>query len=220
MTPVMILSDAYIAKASEPWMIPNIDNIQEFPIEFKKDKDNFQPFKRNSKTLSREWVIPGTPGLEYRIGGLEKNSITGNISYDSDNHSEMTEIRAEKILRVASDFEKLKVVGPDKGDILLVGWGSTNGPISEVQDQLSKNGTKISHIQVRCLWPIQKNLSDITNNFKNIVIIEMNDGQLYKLIRTEIKNKVHTINQISGKPFRVSKLIEELKNLELLKDKK
>ena len=220
MTPVMILSDAYIANASEPWLIPNIDNIQEFPIEFKKDKDNFQPFKRNSKTLSREWVIPGTPGLEYRIGGLEKYSITGNISYDSDNHSEMTEIRAEKILRVASDFEKLEVVGPDKGDILLVGWGSTNGPISEVQDQLSKNGTKISHIQIRCLWPIQKNLSDITNNFKNIVIIEMNDGQLYKLIRTEIKNKVHTINQISGKPFRVSKLIEELKNLELLKDKK
>ena len=216
MTPVMILSDAYIANASEPWLIPDINSIEKFPVKFEAEKKDFLPFSRNPNTLSKKWIKPGTPGLEYRIGGLEKNSITGNISYDSDNHSEMTEIRAEKVLRVASDIEDLIINGPDKGEILLVGWGSTNGPISETQYKLFKEGVKISHIQLRCLWPMHKNVKKIISNFNNVVIIEMNDGQLYKLLRAEIKNKVYTINQISGKPFRITKLIDELKNFDLI----
>ena len=216
MTPVMILSDAYIANASEPWLIPDINSIEKFPVKFEAEKKDFLPFSRNPNTLSKKWIKPGTPGLEYRIGGLEKNSITGNISYDSDNHSEMTEIRAEKVLRVASDIEDLIINGPDKGDILLVGWGSTNGPIAETQYKLFKEGVKISHIQLWCLWPMHKNVKKIISNFNNVVIIEMNDGQLYKLLRPEIKNKVYTINQISGKPFRITKLIDELKNFDLI----
>jgi len=213
MTPVMILSDAYLANASEPWLIPNIEKIEKFPVNFSNYDENYKPFERNSNTLARKWVKPGTKGMEHRIGGLEKDSISGNISYDPENHSEMTKLRARKIQNIEKEFSNIKINGNNNGDILIIGWGSTNGPISEVKEILINEKIKVSHIQLNCLWPINTKLKKIIENFNHTIVIEMNEGQLCNLLRTEIAPEAISITQVSGKPFRVSDLRDKLINI-------
>ena len=213
MTPVMILSDAYLTNASEPWLIPDINKIKEKAVSFGDYKENFMPFERDPITLARKWVKPGTKGMEHRIGGLEKDSISGNISYDPDNHQKMTNLRSQKIKNIQNELDDININGPEKGDLLVIGWGSTNGPISEAQDKLSKKGLKISHIQVSCLWPISDNLIKIASKFKSIIVVEMNEGQLYSILKTEGITKAQSLTQVSGKPIRVSYLLEEFKKI-------
>ena len=213
MTPVMILSDAYLTNASEPWLIPDINKIKEKAVSFGDYKENFMPFERDPITLARKWVKPGTKGMEHRIGGLEKDSISGNISYDPDNHQKMTNLRSQKIKNIQNELDDININGHEKGDLLVIGWGSTNGPISEAQDKLSKKGLKISHIQVSCLWPISDNLIEIASKFKSIIVVEMNEGQLYSILKTEGITKAQSLTQVSGKPIRVSYLLEEFKKI-------
>ncbi len=213
MTPVMILSDAYLTNASEPWLIPDINKIKEKAVSFGDYKENFMPFERDPITLARKWVKPGTKGMEHRIGGLEKDSISGNISYDPENHQKMTNLRSQKIKNIQNELDDININGHEKGDLLVIGWGSTNGPISEAQDELSKKGLKISHIQVSCLWPISDNLIEIASKFKSIIVVEMNEGQLYSILKAEGITKAQSLTQVSGKPIRVSYLLEEFKKI-------
>ena len=213
MTPVMILSDAYLTNASEPWLIPDINKIKEKAVSFGKYKENFMPFERDPITLARKWVKPGTKGMEHRIGGLEKDSISGNISYDPENHQKMTNLRSQKIKNIQNELDDININGPEKGDLLVIGWGSTNGPISEAQDELSKKGLKISHIQVSCLWPISDNLKEIASKFESVIVVEMNEGQLYSILKTEGITKAQSLTQVSGKPIRVSYLLEKFKKI-------
>ena len=213
MTPVMILSDAYLTNASEPWLIPNIEKINKFPTKFSDYIENFEPFYRDPKTLARKWVKPGTKGMEHRIGGLEKDSLSGNISYDPENHSKMTSLRRQKIQNIENEFLDITIDGSNSGDILLIGWGSTNGPIAEAKELLLSKNIKISHLQLNCLWPLSSKLKEIFSKFKYTVVIEMNDGQLFNLLRTEIAPKAISITQVSGKPFRVSFLEDKILNI-------
>ena len=213
MTPVMILSDAYLTNASEPWLIPDISKIKEKAVSFGEYKENFMPFERDPITLARKWVKPGTKGMEHRIGGLEKDSISGNISYDPENHQQMTNLRSQKIKNIQNELDGISINGPEKGDLLVIGWGSTNGPISEAQDELSKKGLSISHVQVSCLWPISDNLKEIASKFKAVIVVEMNEGQLYSILKTEGITKAQSLTQVSGKPIRVSYLLEEFKKI-------
>ena len=213
MTPVMILSDAYLTNASEPWLIPDINKIKEKAVSFGEYKENFMPFERDPITLARKWVKPGTKGMEHRIGGLEKDSISGNISYDPENHQKMTNLRSQKIKNIQNEMDDININGPEKGDLLVIGWGSTNGPISEAQDELSKKGLKISHIQVSCLWPISDNLKEIASKFESVIVVEMNEGQLYSILKTEGITKAQSLTQVSGKPIRVSYLLEKFKKI-------
>ena len=213
MTPVMILSDAYLTNASEPWLIPDINKIKEKAVSFGEYKENFMPFERDPITLARKWVKPGTKGMEHRIGGLEKDSISGNISYDPENHQKMTNLRSQKIKNIQNELDDININGPEKGDLLVIGWGSTNGPISEAQDELSKKGLKISHIQVSCLWPISDNLKEIASKFESVIVVEMNEGQLYSILKTEGITKAQSLTQVSGKPIRVSYLLEKFKKI-------
>ena len=213
MTPVMILSDAYLTNASEPWLIPDINKIKEKAVSFGEYKENFMPFERDPITFARKWVKPGTKGMEHRIGGLEKDSISGNISYDPENHQKMTNLRSQKIKNIQNELDDININGPEKGDLLVIGWGSTNGPISEAQDELSKKGLKISHIQVSCLWPISDNLKEIASKFESVIVVEMNEGQLYSILKTEGITKAQSLTQVSGKPIRVSYLLEKFKKI-------
>ena len=213
MTPVMILSDAYLTNASEPWLIPDINKIKGKAVSFGEYKENFMPFERDPITLARKWVKPGTKGMEHRVGGLEKDSISGNISYDPENHQKMTNLRSQKIKNIQNELDDININGPEKGDLLVIGWGSTNGPISEAQDELSKKGLKISHIQVSCLWPISDNLKEIASKFESVIVVEMNEGQLYSILKTEGITKAQSLTQVSGKPIRVSYLLEKFKKI-------
>ena len=213
MTPVMILSDAYLTNASEPWLIPDVNKIKEKAVSFGEYKENFMPFERDPVTLARKWVKPGTKGMEHRIGGLEKDSISGNISYDPENHQKMTNLRSQKIKNIQNELEGFSINGPEKGDLLVIGWGSTNGPIAEAQDELSKKGLKISHVQVSCLWPISDNLKEIASKFEAVIVVEMNEGQLYSILKTEGITNAQSLTQVSGKPIRVSYLLEKFKKI-------
>jgi 2-oxoglutarate ferredoxin oxidoreductase subunit alpha len=207
MTPVMLLTDGYLANASEPWLIPDIDKIAPFPAKHRTDPEGFYPFQRDEKTLARTWAIPGTPGLEHRIGGLERNYKTGHISYDPANHQKMTEIRKAKIDGVANDIPEQDVaLGPGKGKIAIVGWGSTYGPIHRAVINLNEEGIGAAHIHLRYLWPLPRNLGDLLRRYERVIVPEMNTGQLVKLLRAEYLIPAEGVNKISGQPFKVTEI--------------
>src|SRR5215207_6699038 len=186
MTPVIFLSDGYIANGAEPWRFPKSADLPQIKVNFKKemsaDETTFMPYLRDEK-LVRPWAVPGTPGLEHRIGGLEKQNITGNVSYDSDNHQLMVKIRQEKVDKIADHIPEQKLDnGPEKGDVLVLGWGSTYGVIKTSVEQLIKEGYSVAHAHLRYLRPFPKNLGDIFSNYKTVVIPEINNGQLIKII--------------------------------------
>jgi 2-oxoglutarate ferredoxin oxidoreductase subunit alpha len=207
MTPVLLLSDNYIANASEPWNLPDVEKIARFPAKFREDPVDFHPYERDSATLARPWAIPGTPGLEHRIGGLERDAVSGNISYDPANHQRMTELRATKIARIAEDIpEQVIDQGPDSGPMVVVGWGSSYGPISRAVGDLLSEGVQVSHVHLRHIWPLPRNLGDLLGGFERVLVPEMNMGQLVKLLRSEFLVPAEGLNKVSGKPFMIAEI--------------
>ncbi len=202
MTPVICLTDGYVANGAEPWIVPNADELAEIPVTFAKDPATFQPYARDEKTLSRPWAIPGTPGLEHRIGGLEKQHITGNINYEPDNHDFMVKLRAEKIERIADDIPSQTVEGDAEGDLLVLGWGSTYGSIKSAVSEARAKGHSVSQAHLRYVNPFPKNLGEILYRFKNVLIPEINNGQLIKLIRAKYLVPAIGYNVIKGLPLR------------------
>ena len=212
MTPVMLLTDGYLANASEPWNIPDADKIPKFPVKFLNDTNEFSPTKRDPVTLARNWPIPGTPHLEHRIGGIEKSYDTGNISYDAANHQKMTDIRKNKIDGIANDIPEQKVTrGEDAGEIAVVGWGSTFGPITRAVQKIRLEGHKVSHIHIRHIWPLPKNLGSLLNGFKKVIVAEINTGQLITVLRSQYLIDAQGLNKISGQPFKVSEVEEAIR---------
>jgi len=207
MTPVMLLSDGYIANGQEPWLIPDTKKLKAIEVSFRTDPTGYQVYARNEKTLARDWVRPGTPGLEHRIGGLEKDSLTGGVSYDPINHDKMVRTRAEKVERIAQDYPATKVNGDRKGEVLVLGWGSTYGAITQAVDTLRARGRSISNCHLRYLNPLPRDLEEILRGFKTVIIPELNLGQLRMIIRAKYLVDAQGINKIQGKPFKVSELI-------------
>src|SRR5712692_1755448 len=210
MTPVFLLSDGYIANGQEPWLIPNTKNLKPIEVRFRTDPNNFFVYDRDPSTLARAWVRPGTPGLEHRIGGLEKDFLTGAVSYDPVNHERMVRIRAEKVARIAQDYPPTSVSGDSSGDVLVVGWGSSFGAITQAVSQLRGRGRSVSSVHLRYLNPLPKDLGEILKRFKRIVVPELNLGQLSKILRSEYLVDAKGINKIQGKPFKISELVARI----------
>jgi 2-oxoglutarate ferredoxin oxidoreductase subunit alpha len=204
MTPVILLSDTYIANAAEPWLVPDADQLEPFKVNFRTEPEGFQPYLRDETTLARPWVKPGTPGLEHRIGGLERSDVSGNVSNDADNHQLMTNIRFNKIAGIADDIPLQEVeLGGDSGQIVVVGWGSTYGPISRAVGHLRDEGKAVSHIQLRYINPLPKNLGKLLARFDKILVPEMNMGQLSTLLRDRYMLPTESLCKVTGKPFRI-----------------
>jgi 2-oxoglutarate ferredoxin oxidoreductase subunit alpha len=204
MTPVILLTDGYMANASEPWIIPDMDTLEPFPVVNDRTPENFAPYGRDPDTLSRPWVAPGTPGGIHRIGGLERASGTGNVSYDPANHQAMTDLRAAKIAGIARDIPAQGVeLGADTGRVAVLGWGSSYGPINRAVSNLTAEGLAVSHIHLRHIWPLPANLGTLLAGFDKVLVPEMNNGQLATLLRAELLIDVDSMPKISGKPFKV-----------------
>ena len=202
-----------MANAAEPWKLPDTDDIDPFPVEFATSSKDFHPYLRNEKTLARNWAIPGSPGLEHRIGGIEKDYDSGNISYDADNHHKMTKVRAKKTLNIANDIPEQEVsCGNTKGKMVVVGWGSTYGAIQQATLRCRDAGLDVSHIHIRHLWPLPKNLGELLGGFEKILVPEMNNGQLVTLLRSEYLVPAESLTQITGQPFKVADLEKEIQN--------
>lgn len=217
MTPVIFLSDGYIANGAEPWKFPSADDLPPIKIEFKTQlghmEEKFQPYLRDEK-LVRPWAIPGTPGLEHRIGGLEKQNVTGNISYEPENHQVMVKIRQEKVDKIADHIPLQKLdSGPDQGDVLVLGWGSTYGAIKSATNELQQQGISVSHAHLRYLRPFPKNLGDLMKNFKHVLIPEINNGQLIKIIRDQFLIDAKGYNKIMGVPITKGEMIEKIREI-------
>lgn len=207
MTPVMLLTDGYIANAAEPWKIPDLDGYEPFKVAFHTDPEEFHPFMRDEQTLSRVWAKPGTPDLMHRIGGIERSFDTGHISYDAENHHKMTKIRAAKIDGIADDIPAQDVtLGNEGGKLAVVGWGSTYGPINRAVDNLIQRGKDVAHIHVRHIWPLPANLGDLLHTYENVLVPEMNNGQLVTLLRAEYLIDAKGLNRISGQPFKITEI--------------
>src|SRR5438034_3766913 len=212
MTPVIILSDGYLAHAAEPWRIPTEADLPRFPIAFRTDPDGFHPFLRDSKTLARPWVRPGTPGLEHRIGGLEKDYDTAHISYDPDNHARMTKARADKIAGIARDVPLQAVaLGEDHGAMAVVAWGSTFGPIHQAVRRARDEGHDVAHIHLRYVSPFPRNLGDLLKRYDRVLVPEMNNGQLVRLLRAEYLIPAEGLSKVTGKPFKVAEILEAIR---------
>ncbi|MBD0293794.1 MAG: 2-oxoglutarate ferredoxin oxidoreductase subunit alpha, partial [Flavisolibacter sp.] len=217
MTPVIFLSDGYIANGAEPWRFPASEDLPPIHVTFKTElghnETKFQPYQRNEK-LVRPWALPGTPGLEHRIGGLEKENITGNVSYDPDNHQTMVKIRQEKVDKIADYIPEQTIDnGPEEGKLLVLGWGSTYGVIKTAVAELLAEGHSVAHAHLRYLRPFPRNLGAILNNYETVLIPEINNGQLIKIIRSEYLVDAKGYNKIMGVPITKSELVEAMKKL-------
>jgi 2-oxoglutarate ferredoxin oxidoreductase subunit alpha len=213
MTPVFYLSDGYLGNGSEPWKIPKADSLPRIDIEFQTNPDGFHPYSRNEATLARPWAVPGTPGLEHRIGGLEKQHITGNVSYHPDNHEFMVRLRAEKIARIANFIPEIEVFGKPEGKVLVVGWGGTYGAITSAVEAMQARGKSVSSIHLRYLNPFPSNLGDVLSRFERIVVPELNLGQLRLLLRARYLVDAVGLNKVKGHPFKISEVIGKLEEL-------
>jgi 2-oxoglutarate/2-oxoacid ferredoxin oxidoreductase subunit alpha len=205
MTPVVVLSDGYIANGSEPWRLPAIDDLTPIPVKFWTDPKTFQPYMRDPKTLARPWAKPGTPGLEHRIGGIEKQDVTGNVSYDAANHERMCHLRAEKVAKIADDIPLAEVAGAKSGRVLVLSWGSTRGAIAGPISRL-KPGTPVGWCHLRYLNPLPKNLGDVIARFDRVLVPELNLGQLSKVISSQFGIPVIQFNKVQGRPFMTSEI--------------
>ena len=212
MTPVVLLSDTFIANAAEPWRLPDVDALEPFPVTFHTEAEDFQPYRRDAETLARHWVKPGTPGLEHRIGGLEKDYTTGNVSYDPENHQRMTDVRHEKIARIADDIPEQEVdQGPTHGPLAVVGWGSTYGPISRAVERSRDEGISVSHIHLRHLNPLPRNLGDLLVGFDKVLVPEMNMGQLTTVLRSRYLVPAVSVPKVTGKPFKIVEIMDAIR---------
>jgi 2-oxoglutarate/2-oxoacid ferredoxin oxidoreductase subunit alpha len=215
-TPVFMLSDAYLANGSEPWLIPDPDAIAEIGVEFAvgpNQDGSFMPYLRDPETLARPWALPGTPGLEHRIGGLEKADVTGNVSYDPDNHDYMVRVRAQKVAGIAADIPELEVDHDEGAKLLVLSWGGTYGPVTAGVRRVRKAGGKVAQAHLRHLNPFPRNLGDVLRTYDRVLIPEMNLGQLLKLVRAEFLVDAAGYNRVRGMPFTSSELAEAMESM-------
>lgn len=214
MTPVIFLSDGYLANGSEPWRIPALDDLPRVTVSFRTDREGFEPYARDPETMARPWAIPGTPGLEHRIGGLSKEEGSGNVSYAPENNERMVHARAEKIARIARTIPQLEVHGDSQGDLIVLGWGSTSGVIRTACEKLRDEGVPVSWTHLRYLNPFPSNLGDVLSQFQRVLIPELNSGQLRMLITATFRADTVGLNKLQGRPFFVSEVrdavVEEL----------
>jgi 2-oxoglutarate ferredoxin oxidoreductase subunit alpha len=213
MTPVFFLSDGYLANGAEPWRLPAIEELPKLEVKFASDPETFRPFGRNPETLARPWAVPGTPGLEHRIGGLEKADVTGNVSYDPANHEHMVHVRAEKIARIADELPPTEVFGAPEGKVLVVGWGSTYGSITSAVERLREQGKPVSSIHLRYLNPLPHDLGEILSRFERVLVPEMNLGQLSLLLRARYLVDAVSLSKIQGRPFKISEIAARIDQL-------
>jgi 2-oxoglutarate ferredoxin oxidoreductase subunit alpha len=206
MVPVILLSDGYIANGSEPWALPNLASLQRFDVTHRTDPKGYFVYERDPKTLARAWVIPGTPGLEHRIGGIEKDALTGNISYAPDNHEKQTHVRQAKVDRIAQEIGELDLSGPESGDVLVIGWGGTYGALRQAQQALHATGKAVAHAHLRWLSPLEPGLAKIIRNYKRVIVAELNMGQLRMVIRDKFLVDAIGLNKIQGLPFKVAEV--------------
>ena len=212
MTPVMVLTDGYITNASEPWLIPDPSTYDRFDVTFRTDPENFQPFMRDDTTLARPWVKPGTPEMMHRIGGIERSYDTGHISYEPANHQKMTDVRAAKVNGIANDIPEQEVaVGAAGGKLAVVGWGSTYGPINRAVANLRDEGLDVSQIHLRYIWPLPRNLGELLHSYDQVLVAEMNTGQLRTLLRSEYLVPAEGLNKVNGKPFLIAELEDAIR---------
>jgi 2-oxoglutarate/2-oxoacid ferredoxin oxidoreductase subunit alpha len=212
MTPVFLLSDGYLGNGAEPWRVPKPEDLPRFDVEFWTRREGFQPYGRDPKTLARPWAIPGTPGLEHRIGGLEKENGSGNVSYDPVNHDTMIRLRAEKIARIENDIPELTVLGPATGKVLVVGWGSTYGAITSAVELLQRRGASVASVHLRYLNPFPRNLGSLLKSYDTVLVPELNLGQLRMLIRARYLVDAIGLNKVQGKPFKVSEIVKAIED--------
>jgi 2-oxoglutarate ferredoxin oxidoreductase subunit alpha len=213
MVPVIVLSDGYLANGAEPWLIPDPRNLPEIDVRFRTDPEGFQPYAREEATLSRPWVRPGTPGLEHRIGGLEKQHITGNVSYDPDNHDMMVRLRAEKVRRVAQEIPPTTINGPAGGDLLVVGWGGTYGAITAAVEDAQAAGKSVASVHLRHLCPLPPDLGQILRQYRRVLVPEINSGQLVRVLRAEYLVDAVGFNRVRGVPLATQEILEAINQL-------
>jgi 2-oxoglutarate ferredoxin oxidoreductase subunit alpha len=212
MTPVMLLTDGYLANGSEPWQIPTVDSLPDLTVHFATDPETYKPYGRDER-LARPWAVPGTPGLEHRIGGLEKANITGEINYSPSNHEEMVKLRAAKVAGIANDIPDLEVFGEQSGDLLIVGWGSTFGAIRAAVEQKRQQGYSVAHAHLRHLNPLPKNTADVLRRYKRVVVAELNLGQLIMILRSEFLVDAIGWNKVQGLPFTGQEIGDRIESM-------
>ncbi len=206
MTPVIVLSDNYIANGAEPWKLPDLDSLEPFPVEFATDPATFKPYQRDER-LVRPWAIPGTPGLEHRVGGLEKEDITGNVSYDPDNHQKMVQYRQDKVMGIRREYPAPEIYGVQEGELLVVGWGSTYGAIRSAVEKMHRAGASIAHLHIRHIWPLPHGLPEIFARYRKVIVPELNMGQFARLLQSEYPQTTFLkYNKVKGKPFTATEL--------------
>jgi 2-oxoglutarate ferredoxin oxidoreductase subunit alpha len=205
-TPVMLLSDGYLANGSEPWKLPDVASLTPFPVNHRTEPEGYKVYERDPETLARAWVVPGTPGMEHRIGGIEKHALTGNISYEPNNHERMVKTRAEKVERVAAECGPLNLHGKEEGDLLVVGWGCTFGALRQAVDRAQKEGKSVSHVHLRWINPLNPRLEPLLRRFKRVLVPELNMGQLRMILRAKFLIDAIGLNKIQGQPFMVGEV--------------
>ena len=210
MTPVILLSDGYIANSSEPWKIPDPDQIEPIAVEHRTDPEGYQPYMRDEGTLARPWVIPGTPGLEHRIGGLGKQDGTGNVSYAPEDHQHMLEVRADKVARVAAFVPELEVMGPPEGDLLVIGWGGTCGAITAAVERAQARGLAVAGTHLRHLNPFPRNLGDLLKRYREVLVPELNMGQLAFILQGRYLVPIESLTKTQGLPFKIGEIEEKI----------
>ena len=213
MTPVILLSDGYIANGSEPWLVPNAKDLPEIAASFLADHEGFEPFSRNPETLARPWVRPGTPGMEHRIGGLEHRDGSGNVSYEPENHEKMTLHRERKIAGIARDIPLAETFGDDSGELLMVGWGGTYGSLHAATLEAREMGLGVSHLHLRHLNPLPPNIGEVLKSFGHVLVAELNRGQLDILLRARFLLETKKLNKMQGQPFTVSEIIRAVEKI-------
>jgi 2-oxoglutarate ferredoxin oxidoreductase subunit alpha len=209
MTPVAYLSDAFLATGAEPWRVPAVEDLPRIRFDTRTEREGFWPYLRDETTLARPWAVPGTPGLEHRIGGLEKQDVTGAVSYDPENHHRMQVLRAEKIARIANDIPELQVHGPAEGDLLIVGWGSSYGALRSATERLLADGRRVAHAHLRHLNPFPTNTGEVLSRYRRVLVPEVNLGQLVLLLRARYLVDAVPFNRVRGKPFRIAEIEEQ-----------
>jgi 2-oxoglutarate ferredoxin oxidoreductase subunit alpha len=211
MTPVVVLSDSYLANSAEPWRIPDVEALPREDVQLHTEAEGFQPYARDPDTLARPWAVPGTPGLEHRIGGLSKENVSGNVSYDPHNNEFMVRLRAEKVARIVNDIPPLEVNGTETGELLLVGWGGTLGAIRAAVEEARAEGLDVSSIHLRHLNPFPADLGEVLSRFDKILVPELNLGQLARVLRAEFLVRAEPMNRVQGQPFQVSEILERIR---------
>ena len=210
MTPVFYLSDGYLANGAEPWLVPEVDDLPKIEVKFVEDPTNFMPYARDEETLARPFALPGTPGLEHRIGGIEKQHLTGNVNYDPENHHFMVLMRQAKVDRAAQDIPDVEIFGAPEGKVLVLGWGSTYGSITSAVERLQQEGKSVSSAHLRHLNPFPKNLGDVLRSFERVIIPEMNLGQLATMIRAKYLVDAIPFSKVKGRPFQIREIVKKV----------